>query len=211
MPKHKATISLQMTKVIMSDLYRGRARAMVARNSDRGAVSRCKRFSRQPQGAISVAVNKLHNEFHTLDMENGWQLPEGYDPKSGAFGEDPVRIARYRKQVRQPNTIAEVPSGPVHQAADRSRSLGRSLSRLRRPDRWQRRKRARRSAIRWIHLRCQAARRMARSVQVGRRLLASRNALLRSHLTTTETMTGGLFRAVADESRSSRKSRSRPL
>jgi hypothetical protein len=32
-----------------------------------------------------VAVNKLPNEFHTLDMENGWQLPEGYDPKSGAL------------------------------------------------------------------------------------------------------------------------------
>lgn len=32
-----------------------------------------------------MAVNKLHDEFHTLDMERGWQLPEGYDPASGAL------------------------------------------------------------------------------------------------------------------------------
>ncbi|MGE4371526.1 MAG: cupin [Xanthobacter sp.] len=32
-----------------------------------------------------MAVTKLHHEFHTLDMDSGWQLPEGYDPKSGAM------------------------------------------------------------------------------------------------------------------------------
>ena len=31
-----------------------------------------------------MAVNKAHDEFYTLDMESGWQLPEGYDPNSGA-------------------------------------------------------------------------------------------------------------------------------
>lgn len=31
-----------------------------------------------------MAINKLHDEFHGLDMEEGWQLPEGYDPASGA-------------------------------------------------------------------------------------------------------------------------------
>jgi ChrR-like protein with cupin domain len=31
-----------------------------------------------------MAINKLHDEFHTLDMQQGWQLPEGYDPASGA-------------------------------------------------------------------------------------------------------------------------------
>jgi len=31
-----------------------------------------------------MPVNKVHDEFHTIDMENGWQLPAGYDPASGA-------------------------------------------------------------------------------------------------------------------------------
>lgn len=31
-----------------------------------------------------MPVNKTHHEFHTLDMERGWQLPEGYAPDSGA-------------------------------------------------------------------------------------------------------------------------------
>ena len=34
---------------------------------------------------MSVAVNKSHDEFYKLDMETGWQLPEGYDPNSGAL------------------------------------------------------------------------------------------------------------------------------
>lgn len=25
-----------------------------------------------------MAVNKLHNEFHTLDMSSGWEVPAGY-------------------------------------------------------------------------------------------------------------------------------------
>ena len=31
-----------------------------------------------------MAINKLHDEFHGLDMAEGWQLPEGYAPGSGA-------------------------------------------------------------------------------------------------------------------------------
>ncbi|AIO36305.1 hypothetical protein DM39_4429 [Burkholderia cenocepacia] len=31
-----------------------------------------------------MAINKLHDEFHTLDMNRDWRLPEGYDPASGA-------------------------------------------------------------------------------------------------------------------------------
>ncbi|MBR8220138.1 cupin [Burkholderia ambifaria] len=31
-----------------------------------------------------MAINKLHDEFHTLDMRRDWRLPEGYDPASGA-------------------------------------------------------------------------------------------------------------------------------
>jgi hypothetical protein len=34
---------------------------------------------------MSVALHKSHDEFHKLDMETGWQLPEGYDPNSGAL------------------------------------------------------------------------------------------------------------------------------
>jgi hypothetical protein len=34
---------------------------------------------------VTVAVNKAHDELYTLDMESGWQLPEGYDPNSGAL------------------------------------------------------------------------------------------------------------------------------
>ncbi|AOL06207.1 MULTISPECIES: cupin [Burkholderia] len=31
-----------------------------------------------------MAINKLHDEFHTLDIHRDWRLPEGYDPASGA-------------------------------------------------------------------------------------------------------------------------------
>ncbi|MES2262594.1 MAG: cupin [Pseudomonadota bacterium] len=34
-----------------------------------------------------MAVNKLHHEFHKIDLDDlaGWQLPEGYAPDSGAL------------------------------------------------------------------------------------------------------------------------------
>jgi hypothetical protein len=28
----------------------------------------------------SMTVNKAHREFHTLDMNSGWETPEGYPP-----------------------------------------------------------------------------------------------------------------------------------
>lgn len=31
-----------------------------------------------------MAVNKIHDEFRTVDMADGWSLPEGYAPESGA-------------------------------------------------------------------------------------------------------------------------------
>lgn len=30
-----------------------------------------------------MAINKLHDEFHTIDMNEGWTLPEGYAPGAG--------------------------------------------------------------------------------------------------------------------------------
>jgi hypothetical protein len=27
-----------------------------------------------------MAINKLHDEFHTIDMKNGWEVPPGYPP-----------------------------------------------------------------------------------------------------------------------------------
>src|ERR1700730_6683105 len=73
-----------MTKVIMNDLYRGRA-GQWSREIQTAARPTLQALQSSTSRSISVAVNKLHNEFHTLDMENGWQLPEGYDPKSGAL------------------------------------------------------------------------------------------------------------------------------
>jgi hypothetical protein len=68
----------------MNDLYRGRA-GQWSREIQTAARLTLQALQSSTSRSISVAVNKLHNEFHTLDMENGWQLPEGYDPKSGAL------------------------------------------------------------------------------------------------------------------------------
>jgi hypothetical protein len=27
-----------------------------------------------------MAINKLHDEFHTIDMKDGWEVPHGYPP-----------------------------------------------------------------------------------------------------------------------------------
>jgi hypothetical protein len=32
-----------------------------------------------------MAVAKKHDEFHKLDMDGGWQAPDGYEPDSGAL------------------------------------------------------------------------------------------------------------------------------
>ncbi|MBN8942738.1 MAG: cupin [Rhizobiales bacterium] len=49
-----------------------------------------------------MAINKLHDEFHTLDMANGWAVPEGYPSGikqkilSGALDEPNRRGSRTR-------------------------------------------------------------------------------------------------------------------
>lgn len=49
-----------------------------------------------------MAVNKVHDEFHALDMESGWEVPAGYPPGiqqkilSGALDEDGRRGSRTR-------------------------------------------------------------------------------------------------------------------
>jgi hypothetical protein len=41
-------------------------------------------INRSIQEKAIMAVNKIHDEFHNVAGEDGWQLPEGYDPASGA-------------------------------------------------------------------------------------------------------------------------------
>jgi len=52
-----------------------------------------------------VAVNKLHDEFHTLDMVNDWQRPEGYGPSAKlpviVVGAGPVGMVAAADLVRQ--------------------------------------------------------------------------------------------------------------
>lgn len=49
-----------------------------------------------------MAVNKLHDEFHTLDMSSGWEVPKGYPAGiqqkilSGALDEENKRGSRTR-------------------------------------------------------------------------------------------------------------------
>ena len=52
-----------------------------------------------------MAVNKLHDEFHTLDMVNDWQRPEGCDPSAKlpviVVGAGPVGMVAAADLVRQ--------------------------------------------------------------------------------------------------------------
>jgi hypothetical protein len=49
-----------------------------------------------------MAINKLHDEFHTLDMSSGWEVPAGYPSGiqqkilSGALDEENKRGSRTR-------------------------------------------------------------------------------------------------------------------
>ncbi|MBP0637192.1 MULTISPECIES: cupin [unclassified Cupriavidus] len=49
-----------------------------------------------------MAINKLHDEFHTLDLSSGWEVPEGYPAGiqqkilSGALDESGRRGSRTR-------------------------------------------------------------------------------------------------------------------
>ena len=62
-----------------------------------------------------MAINKLHDEFHTLDMSTGWEVPAGY-PKgiqqkilSGALDEKNKRGSRTRLLRFDPGTYTTTP------------------------------------------------------------------------------------------------------
>jgi hypothetical protein len=62
-----------------------------------------------------MAINKLHDEFHTLDMSTGWEVPTGY-PKgiqqkilSGALDEKNKRGSRTRLLRFDPGTYTTTP------------------------------------------------------------------------------------------------------
>ena len=62
-----------------------------------------------------MAINKLHDEFHTLDMSAGWEVPAGY-PKgiqqkilSGALDEKNKRGSRTRLLRFDPGTYTTTP------------------------------------------------------------------------------------------------------
>lgn len=62
-----------------------------------------------------MAINKLHDEFHTLDMDKGWEVPAGY-PKgiqqkilSGALDETNKRGSRTRLLHFDAGTYTTIP------------------------------------------------------------------------------------------------------
>jgi hypothetical protein len=62
-----------------------------------------------------VAVNKLHDEFHTLDMKTGWEVPPGYPSGiqqkilSGALDEANGRGSRSRLLKFEPGVYTTAP------------------------------------------------------------------------------------------------------
>ena len=64
-----------------------------------------------------MAVNKIHDEFHSIEGNEGWQLPEGYEPGAGvdekilSGGLDPVkkRGSRTRLLRFQPGVFTKAP------------------------------------------------------------------------------------------------------
>ena len=83
-----------------------------------------------------MPVNKKHDEFYTLDMNSGWEIPAGYPAGiqqkilSGALDE--------AEPARHPHAAAAFRAGRLYNRAVLPRVLGRGLSRLRRSDRRQR-------------------------------------------------------------------------
>ena len=62
-----------------------------------------------------MAVNKIHDEFHTLDMSSGWEVPPGY-PKgitqkilSGSLDEENKRGSRSRLLRFEPGEFTTKP------------------------------------------------------------------------------------------------------
>jgi hypothetical protein len=62
-----------------------------------------------------MAINKLHDEFHTLDMNAGWEVPAGYPSGiqqkilSGALDEKNKRGSRTRLLRFDPGTYTTTP------------------------------------------------------------------------------------------------------
>ena len=62
-----------------------------------------------------MAINKLHDEFHTLDMDKGWEVPAGYPAGiqqkilSGALDEQAKRGSRSRLLRFEPGEFTTKP------------------------------------------------------------------------------------------------------
>jgi hypothetical protein len=62
-----------------------------------------------------MAVNKVHDEFHTLDMNSGWEVPPGYPSGirqkilSGALDEENKRGTRSRLLRFEPGVFTTKP------------------------------------------------------------------------------------------------------
>ncbi len=132
------------------------------------------------RGETDMAINKAHDEFHTLDMNSGWEVPPGYP--AGHQAEDPVGRARRGEQAGQPHALAAFRSRRLHHVAVRPRVLGRSVPVLGRSDGRQRREWQWRRGVQPEYLRLPSAGRLPRTVQVREGLRSARNPLLRSRL-----------------------------
>src|SRR6516225_3965988 len=134
-----------------------------------------------------MAVNKKHDEFHTLDMNVGWETPLGY-PKgieqkilSGGLDETNKRGTLRGSCTSHPACSRRSPS---------CTNLGGSFPRVGRAQRRQRRPGNRRKIISAEHLRRAFARRSSRTVQVKRWVHSFGNALLRSGLSDAREVPG---------------------
>jgi len=62
-----------------------------------------------------MPINKLHDEFHSLDMDTGWQVPEGYPEGmeqkilAGGLDEEAKTGSRTRLLRFQPGIFSTVP------------------------------------------------------------------------------------------------------
>src|SRR5215467_5435056 len=104
--------------------------------------------------------------------------------RTGLQAEDHCRRARREEQAGQSHPAAADRAGDLFQGAVRARILGRGVPALRRSHRRQRCGRQGRRAVSQLHLCGAAARRLSRPLQVGNRLPAAGDPLLR--MTTNE-------------------------
>ncbi len=79
-----------------------------------------------------MTINKLHDEFHTLDMDKGWEVPAGYPSGiqqkilAGALDEVGKRGSRTR--------LLRFDPGRLYDSSLRARLLGRGFPGQGRPD-----------------------------------------------------------------------------